>query len=188
MGQSMPPYVPRDPLLWRIMPKLPESAGCLVLVLWAIAVTPFIPFFLWRQARRRAYFRKALAAKGRILSWPQFLGRTNGSCGSIIIEVGSKAQTRFWWADDRILAQAPLEPPKFSELIIVSYGGTKYHPFARWCYEHYLSLDAGRALLACPVEADFETFPFAQNFDELMRARFPNQEVVVLTFYDARYV
>ena len=183
----MPQYAPKDPLLLRIMSVLPKQIGCCFLFVWAIVLIPLIPLFLWQQSYRRSFLAKSLAKQGRLLSWGDFLARTMQSTGSVIIEVGNKRKSRFWWAAERILADAPMEPPKFSELNIIAYGGATYHPFARWCYENYLVLEGGKALLAYPVEANFETFPFEFNYDEEMKNRFPNQDVVIVTFYDARY-
>jgi hypothetical protein len=128
-----------------------------------------------------------LSQQGRLLSWKDFQKRTAEATGSVIIEVANQHQTRFWWTADRILSRAPMEPPKFSELDINVYGGATYHAFARWCYENYLTPQSGKAMLVWPVEAGFETFPFDPKYDEQMKQRFPNQDVVVLTFYDARY-
>jgi len=180
-------YVPKDPLLWRIMPKLSGLAGCLVLLLWTVVLVPFVPLILCLQYRRRVWFVNTLAEQGRVLSWNDFLNRTTQSVGSIIVEVGNKRCTRFWWSADRILAQSPMAPPKYSELNKIAYGGAEYHSFARWCYENYLTPQHGHAMLVWPVEADFETFPFDPDYDAIMQQRFPNQDVVIVTFYDTRY-
>jgi len=180
-------YVPKDPLLWRIMPKLPEPVGCLFLLFWMIVFVPLLPLVLWRQSRRRSWLAKSLTEQGRILSWADFCKRTADSAGSVIIEVGNKRNSRFWWATESILSLAPVEPPKYAELNIIAYGGATYPPFARWCYENYLNPQNGKALLVWPVEADFETFPFERDYDEKMKQRFPKQDVVILSFYDIRY-
>ena len=183
-------YQPKDPFLWKVMECIPKGAGvlgCLVIVLCCIPMIPFVPFWFLRRCWRVHFFRKALAKQNRRISWPNFQERLSESAGTVIVEVGNKRPTRFWWTTDEILSIAPMEPPEFSELNWIAYGGEEYHPFARWCYEHYISLDSGKAFLVYPVEADFETFPHAEDFDEQMRARFPDCQVVVVTFYDVRY-
>ncbi len=181
------PYIPKDPLLWRIMSRVPGPIGCLVILAWLALFIPVFPFWILHRRYLRGRFVKALATSDRLLPWPDFLTRTQKGNGSVIVEVGNKAQTRFWWTADRILSIAPMAPPRFGELNIIAYGGADFHPFARWCYEHYLSPASGNALLAYPVKAEFETFPFEEDYDDQMKKRFPDQDVVVLTFYDARY-
>jgi hypothetical protein len=119
--------------------------------------------------------------------WDEFLQRMPGAGGTIIIEVGNKRSSRFWWTPDEIRKSSPIAPPLRSEMNWIIYGGSDYHPFARWCYENYLNPIDGRAVLVWPIEADFETFPFEPDYDIQMRDRFPNQDVIVLPFYDVRY-
>lgn len=183
----MPHYVPKDSLLSRIMPQLPKPVGCLVILAWMIVLIPVLPFHLWRQSLRRNWLAKRLAEQGRFLSWTEFLTRTSDSPGTVVIEVGNKLQSRFWWTAEKILSQAPTEPPKYAELNIIFYGGATYHPFSRWCYENYLAPDTGTAFLVSSFDAGFETFPFDPEYDEQMKQRFPNQDVVILTFYDTRF-
>ena len=183
----MSQYVPKDPLLWRIMPRLPKPVGCFVILVWMIVFIPVIPLLLWRQSLRRDWLARILSEQGRLLSWAEFLARTRQSRGTVVVEVGNKLQRRFWWIGEEILLLAPKQPPKYAELNIISYGGATYHPFSRWCYENYLAPKGGKAFLVSSLEADFETFPFAPDYDEQMKERFPNQDVVILTFYDTRY-
>ena len=183
----MSKYVPKDPLLWRIMPQLPKPLGCVLILVWMVVLIPVIPFFLLRQSLRRNWLEKNLTEQGRFLSWTDFLKRTNNSPVTVVIEVGNKLPSRFWWTDEKILAQVPAEPPKYAELNIIAYGGRTYHPFSRWCYENYLAPNGGTAFLVSSLEAGFETFPFDTDYDEQMKQRFPNQDVVILTFFDTRY-
>jgi len=80
-----------------------------------------------------------------------------------------------------------LHPPYTRDDIFI-FGGPKYHPFSRWCYEHYLNPEDGVAVFALPVEADFETFPFEETFETQMQERFPKHQVIVSPFFDARYI
>jgi hypothetical protein len=168
-----------------------DAMGCLIIFAFMILLSPFfIPILIYRQRWRRSWFIGTLSEKHRLLSWQDFLTRTQNESGSIIIEFGNKAIMRFWFTNDRILALAPMKPPEFRELDFTILGGADYHPFARWCYEHYLSLETGNAILAYPERTYLEGLPFwfKEEFQAEIKKRFPNQDVVFLTFYDARYV
>lgn len=188
-------YVPRDALSQRFFEAMPEPVkgflfltGCLITLIIGVVLLPFLPLAIWRKRRLQRWFIGHLKGQGRVMSWTGFLERTRKDGGSIVIEVGNKAETRFWWVEERVLSLAPVAPVPFSDVDIIVYGGGKYTPFARWCYERYLSPIDGTAVLAVPVEADFETFPFSEAFLQEMRNRFSRQEVAIVPFYDARYV
>jgi hypothetical protein len=183
------PYVPKDPLVWRVIKKVDEPVGCLIMILWMMIVVPLSPFLIYGQRWRRSRFIKRLSANGRLLSWGEFLVQTQNESGSVVMEVGKKAKPRFWWTRDRILSIAPMAPPRLREQEYVAFGGANYHPFARWCYEHYLSPETGSAFLTYPEKDDVKgLFSLGDDCEERIQERFPNQDVVVLTFYDARYV
>ena len=129
-----------------------------------------------------------LSADDRLVSWSDFIEQTTRQKGTVIVEVGNKSPTRFWWVLDDLLSRAPLSAPKFEQLNYCVYGGSDQHPFNRWCYDNYTSPLTGRAVLVHPIEAVFETFPSEPNYAEHMKARFPNQQVVIVTFYDVRYI
>ncbi len=187
----MPDYVPKDPLVWRIIGTLPRPLGGLAAIIWVMVLILLFPLYLWGRSRRRSWFVKYMTRQGRILCWADFLARTKQESGSLIVEVGTKRETRFWWAADRILLKAPMQPPKFFEYDAVQCGGSKYHPFARWSYENYLSPQCGKAYLVFPVQADFKAdfvnLLFDVDAEVKMRERFPNQDLIILPFYDARY-
>ena len=186
----MTPYRPKDPLAWRIMDRWGRAPlGCLVLPPLMLVTVVLFPFFRARQRRRIAYFHRVLKQQGRIIPWREFLDRANQKPGSVIIEVGNKRQTRFWWSDDRLLALAPMKPPELSDLNIIAYGGAHQHPFIEWCYDSYLSLETGSAsYIDDGAAAEFETFPFDRaNYVHQMKQRFPKQDVIVVTFFDVRY-
>jgi hypothetical protein len=182
-------YVPKDRFIWRVMEAAPGMIGCLIFPLVLVIWLPTVPFTNRRRTQRRKTFHQKMEQQGRVISWTEFLYRANGEEGTIVIEVGNKATSRFWWVRDRLRTISPIQPPKLSEQSINAYGGKDYHPFARWCYEKYLNPEDGKALMAFPVEADFETWPFERdNYEVQMQKRFPRQEIVVLTFYDTRYL
>jgi len=188
-------YDPRDPWIHRFVEAMPESlrgffflAGCLTTLIFGLFLLPFIPLVVWLRRRRQRWFIDHLKKHKRVISWPQFLEKARDVPGSVIVEIGNNAETRFWWVEERVMSLAPIPPVPFSQVNIIVYGGGKFTPFARWCYERYLSPVDGIAVLASPVEADFETFPFSETYAEEMRNRFPKQDVVIVSFYDARYV
>lgn len=186
----MAQYKPRDPVLWKIMDRAP-NLGCVALLaafpLLLLAAVPLIPIFFGVHHFRRNYFFKTISRNQRRISWEDFLSKTQQSDGSVIIEVGNKRETRFWWTTDRVLSLAPFPPPEFRELNIIAYGGANQPAFSRWCYENYLAVDTGKATLIHPVKADFETFPFDEDYDKQMQNRFSRHEVAIITFYDVRY-
>ncbi len=166
-----------------------QLVGCLMFLFVFLIWLPIAPFWSLRQSMRRKRFYREMAANGRIISWADFLSRADHDAGTIIVEFGSKATSRFWWTPDPVPDKTPHSRRRYYlNFDWIGCGGSKYHPFTRWCYEQYLNPVDGKALLAFPVQADFEFFPLVKGYEEQMRARFPRQELIILTYYDTRHI
>ncbi len=56
-----------------------------------------------------------------------------------------------WWTPDDILTIAPCDMPDDNERRKLQSSDSKAHDFDLWCFQKYLSIDSGSAVLILPV-------------------------------------
>ena len=181
------PYERKEPLVWRIEKRLPPELAFPFIIASSVCYFFLLPLTIPLFVIRAKLLLHTLKKQGRYLSWKEFEKKSERGEGSVIIEVSSKMPPRIWWTSDRILAIAPSPPLAFCELNLIACPVVNQPPFLCWCYENYLAIETGRA---CYVEYDdLELLPERDEplYDERMQAKFPNQDVAVVTFYDTRY-
>lgn len=182
----MAKYVPRDFWLQPVLDAI-NPFGCLLFFTLLWVWLPLLPFhFLWHRWRCARFIRN-MQKQGRILRWAEFLADVRERPGgTVVIEVGNKAPTRFWRTPDAVRVLSPIEPPATKDVDFFTFGGANQHPFKRWCYEQYLAPDGGTVH---PKQSDFRTSPMeTEKFEAEARSRFPGSDVIVMTFYDARFI
>jgi hypothetical protein len=102
-------------------------------LLGSIIVLPFLPFWILIYQWRKKRFLKYLTSIGRCIPWDEFIYKTKHVNGTVIIEVGNKMPTRYWWTGDKIIDLTPMPIPPFDKINIICPGGKNQPPFNRWC-------------------------------------------------------
>ncbi len=105
---------------------------------------------LW--LRKKRLFR-ILRANHRVIAWEKVEKHLIVGEGTLIVEQAQKQGVYFWWTPDDIIAASPVAMPNLDSL---DYLGVKApHPFARWCFDRYLSVRNGIAFITHPKDLKF---------------------------------
>jgi hypothetical protein len=120
-------------------------AGLLVM---AVVSVPVEFVYRLRQRRNEKRLRPRLAAVGRFLEWPAVEAELRAGEGTLIVEHQSpKGPIREWWAEDDLIAAAPVPLPASLRSSPAEGQLQPLQEYAAACVARYTDVAAGTARL-----------------------------------------
>jgi hypothetical protein len=146
--------------------------GLILVALIAILSLLFILVVVSTQWLQERWFVRRMRAAGRFILWQDLEPKLRAGEGTLVIEGAMTGPVRVWWAEENILALAPVPPPAEHELARLLRD--KPQPFVAWCFGRYLEPKEGTALLTKPPA----TLPAEALFAGYFRKQYPGLNAI----------
>lgn len=98
----------------------------------------------WLRLHGEHRLRMRMKARGRLITWPEFVRSMHERGGACIEEKFSpKGPVRFWWTPEDVRCTSPYEIVDWFTM----RKGRQHEPFVHWCRARYTSAEQGSAVL-----------------------------------------
>lgn len=132
-----------------------------LLLIGAILSRPLGPIFNWWQKRKKRLLKDAVAKRGGLMPWNDFVPTAEEKRGTLIIEGNIFKGPNLWWTAEDVRAMSPHPYPGDSD----DFRSREFQPFRAWCYRRYSDPVTGCALLV--VGGGRERLGFARSHPDL---------------------